>query len=265
MWRFSANLTTLWTALPLERRVAAAAAAGFGAIECAYPYEHDAPRLRRAAREAGVAWCMINLPAGDRDQGERGLACRPGRAAAFRDSVETGLRVAEILGVQRLTCMVGRSEPHEDRGELWQIAVDRLRWAGARLAEHGLELQVEALNPHDAPGFLIQRPEEALALADEVALPSVRVQFDAYHALRTETDVLAALRASTPRLGHVHLADVPDRAVPGTGTLPVAAVLALLDDLGYGGGVGLEYAVEAPDASTFAWLEPWRRHLGGDA
>lgn len=265
MWRFSANLTTLWTALPFERRIAAAAAAGFGLVECAYPYDHDLPRLRRAAREAGVTWWMVNLPAGERQRGERGLACRPERATAFRASVDAGLRAAETLGIRRLTCMVGRGEPHEDRSVLWQVAVERLHWAAERLAERGLELQVEALNQVDAPGFLIHRPDDALALAEAVGLPNVRVQFDSYHALRTDSDVLSALRAAAPRLGHVHLADMPDRAVPGAGTLPVADVLALLDDLGYAGGVGLEYAVEAPDASAFAWLDPWRSHLGGHA
>lgn len=262
MWRFSANLTTLWSALPFERRIAAAAAAGFAQVECAYPYDHDPSRLRRAADAADVAWCMINLPSGDAARGERGLACRPGRASAFEASIDDGLRYAEALGVRRLTCMVGRREPGEDRAQLWRTAVERLRWAATRLAEHGVTLQIEALNPVDAPGFLISRPGEALALVEAIGLANVRVQFDAYHALRTEPDVVDALRACAERLGHVHLADLPDRSAPGSGTLPLAAVLDTLDDLGYVGAVGLEYALTDGDASAFAWLEPWRRHLG---
>lgn len=262
MWRFSANLTTLWTDRPFERRIAAASEAGFRLIECAYPYAFDPVVLRRAADAAGVAWCMINLPSGDAARGERGLACRPERAAAFEASIADGIRYAEALGARRLTCMVGRREPGEDPAQLWHTAVERLRWATTHLAERGVTLQIEALNPVDAPGFLVTRPGEALALVEAIGHANVRVQFDAYHALRTEPDVISALRSCAERLGHVHLADLPDRSAPGSGALPLTGVLDTLDDLGYAGAVGLEYALADGDASAFAWLERWRRHLG---
>ena len=265
MWRFSANLTTLWSRLPFEQRIAAAASAGFTRIECAYPYAFDPFALRRASDAAGVSWSMINLPAGDSARGERGLACRPGRGDAFRASVDTGLRYADALGARRLTCMVGLVAEDEDASALWAIAVDRLRWAARRLDAHGVVLQVEALNPVDAPGFLLARPAQAEALVSAVGAPNVAVQFDAYHALHTESDVVRAMRSCADRLGHVHLADLPGRARPGTGPLPLAALLTALDDLGYEGDVGLEYALSEGRAEAFAWLLPWQHHLRSGA
>jgi len=265
MWRFSANITTLWTGLPFQSRIAAAADAGFTRVECAYPYAFDPAALRRASDAAGVTWSMINLPAGDSALGERGLACRPERAEAFRASVEDGLRYAEVLGASRVTCMVGLVAEDDDPSALWALAVERLRWAARRLAPHGIVLQLEALNPVDAPGFLLARPGQAAAMAGEVGAPNVAVQFDAYHALRTEPDVLEALLACHERLGHVHLADLPGRAQPGTGPLPLTRLLTALDDLAYEGDVGLEYALATGGAEAFTWLLPWRHHLQSNA
>ncbi len=264
-WRFSANITTLWTGQPFQQRIAAASDAGFTRIECAYPYAFDPASLRRASDAAGVTWSMINLPSGDSARGERGLACRPDRAEAFRASVETGLRYAQVLGAGRVTCMVGLVSEGEDPSASWALAVERLRWAARRLDAHGIVLQVEALNPVDAPGFLLARPAHAAALADDVGAPNVAIQFDAYHALHTEDDVLDALRSCGDRLGHVHLADLPGRSRPGTGPLPVAALLAALDELGFAGDVGLEYALASGGTEAFAWLQPWHRHLRPDA
>jgi len=261
MWRFSANITTLWSELPFEQRIAAAASADFTRIECAYPYAFDPIALRRASDAVGVSWSMINLPAGDSARGERGLACRPERGEAFRASVDTGLRYAEVLGARRVTCMVGLVAEDDDASALWAIAVDRLRWAARRLDAHGMVLQVEALNPVDAPGFLLARPAQAAALVDEIGAPNVAVQFDTYHALHTESDVIGALRRCGDRLGHVHLADLPGRARPGTGPLPLTALLATLDDLGFEGDVGLEYTLTAGGAEAFTWLLPWHDHL----
>jgi hydroxypyruvate isomerase len=265
MWHFSANLTTLWSSLPFEHRIAEAARAGFTRVECAYPYDYDPRGLRRASDAAGVTWSMINLPAGDSALGERGLACRPARGEAFRASVETGLRYADTLGARRLTCMVGLVAAGEDAAALWALTVTRLRWAARRLAPHGAVLQVEALNPVDAPGFLLARPAQAADLVADVGAPNVAIQFDAYHALRTEPDVLLAMRSCGDRLGHVHVADLPDRAQPGTGPLPVEALFSALDDLGFEGDVGLEYALADGGAEAFDWLAPWKQHLRSHA
>ena len=257
-WTFSANLTTLWTDLPFEERIGAAARAGFTTVECAYPYASDPQRLRGLADAAGVRWCMINLPAGEASRGERGFACRPEAEKAFWESVERGRSYAHALGAAKVTCMVGNRGVGEDSQHLWQTAVVRLRAAANYLAEVGIGLQVEALNPIDFPDFCLTRPGEALALIEAVGSANLQLQFDAYHALMTEPDVLAALRASREHIGHVHVADLPARSAPGHGPLPTTELLSLLDAFNYQGAVGLEYRAASPRAEDFAWLTPWR-------
>ena len=234
------------------RRLDAAASAGFAHVECAYPYAEGVPALRRRSAELGVRWTMINAPAGDASRGERGLACRPDRGAAFETSIAAAIDAAIELGAARVTVMAGLVGHGEDRRKLQALAADRLRWAVREVANAGLHLQVEALNAIDAPGFLLGTTESACRMAEEVG--GLDVQFDAYHATRAGEDVAAALSRARPHLGHVHVADLPDRSPPHGGGVPVDAVLALLDVHGYDGAVGLEHTNEGGDAAAFAWL-----------
>lgn len=81
MPRFAANLSWLFTERPFPARFAAAAAAGFGAVEFLFPYDHPAADVAGWARDAGVEIVLFNAPAGDWDTGERGVAALPGREA----------------------------------------------------------------------------------------------------------------------------------------------------------------------------------------
>jgi hydroxypyruvate isomerase len=65
---------------------------------------------------------------------------------------------------------------------------------------------------------------------------------------------LVALRRLIGRIGHVQIADVPDRQEPGTGELNFGVILAELDRLGYQVRVGLEYKPSRPTAKTLGWV-----------
>ena len=65
MPRFAANIDWLFTEVPFLQRFAHAAQAGFGAVECMFPYAWPAQELAAQARAAGVQVVLHNLPAGD--------------------------------------------------------------------------------------------------------------------------------------------------------------------------------------------------------
>ena len=79
MPRFAANLSFLFTELPFPERFAAAAAAGFGGVEFLFPYAWPVEAVAGWRCAAGVDSVLFNLPPGDWEAGERGLACLPGR------------------------------------------------------------------------------------------------------------------------------------------------------------------------------------------
>lgn len=65
--RFCANISWLFTELPdVSKRIYAAAAAGFQAVEAAWLYDCDLSELRRAREATGVEVVLINTPPGKR-------------------------------------------------------------------------------------------------------------------------------------------------------------------------------------------------------
>ena len=87
MPRFCANLGFLFAEMPFLDRFETAARAGFTGVEYASPYHYPAPELSSRLQAAGLTQVLINSPAGNRAAGERGMACLPGREAAFRDGL----------------------------------------------------------------------------------------------------------------------------------------------------------------------------------
>lgn len=258
MPRFAANLSFLFTEKPFLARFAAAREAGFRYVEYMFPYAYAQEELAALLTEHGLKQVLFNLPAGDWEAGERGIACLPGREEAFRAGVEQALAYARALGVRQLNCLAGALPADQDPGEAHAVLVANLRYAASRLASAGLTLLLEPVNPYDVPGFFVSSPAHALRLLEEVAAPNLKLQYDLYHAQRSQGRLTETLRAHLARIGHVQIADVPGRHQPNTGEIRYAFLLAELDRLGYQGYVGLEYLPLGETAQSLSWL----RELG---
>jgi hydroxypyruvate isomerase len=262
MPRLAANLSMLYTELPFLDRFAAAARSGFAAVECLFPYEFDSEEINSKLRQNQLSLVLHNLPAGDWAAGERGLACHPGREAEFRAGVDRALAVASVLGTPRINCLAGIVPPGVTEQQARHTLVANLRYAAAALQAQGIALLLEPINRFDVPGFLVHRTDQALAVLDDVGSPNLWLQYDIYHAQRTEGDIVATLRRCLPRIGHIQLADNPGRHEPGTGELHWPRLLAELDALGYTGHVGCEYRpLQAGPGGTEAGLG-WVQAMG---
>lgn len=253
----AANISTLFTDLPMVDRFFAARDAGFDAVEIQFPDEEpDRPALIRAARAAGLPVVLVNVPRGD----GMGLAALPGREAAFAAALEVVAGLAADLGALKVNVLAGQG-PEASR----RVLIDNLRRAGDRLGRAGLMVLTEPLNPLDRPDFFLTRLRQALEILTEVAHPSVRLQFDLYHMALSEPDLPAAIAQAGALIGHVQFADAPGRGAPGSGGINFAAAFRALATTGYRGSVGAEYNAGRP--TDFAWLEdfralaPWSRGL----
>jgi hydroxypyruvate isomerase len=265
MPRFSANLTFLFTELPFLDRFAAAADCGFTAVEYVCLYDHAPDVLADAARRAGVATVLLNIPHGDWAGGERGIAILPDRVAEFRASLAATVRTCEATGCRMVNCLAGLTPAGVDPAVLRATLVANLRHAAAVLGEAGIRVTVEPINTIDLPGFFLATSRDTLAVLDDVATGSgaadigrggdVALQYDCYHMQRMEGRLVATLEAHIGRIGHVQIADVPGRHEPGTGTIDYRTVFATLDRLGYGGHVGLEYRPRTTTRDSFGWMK----------
>ncbi len=259
MPRFAANLTMLFTEVPFLDRFERAAKAGFTAVEFLFPYAFSAVEIRQRLDANGLTLVLHNLPAGDWDAGERGIACHPDRVDEFRQGVAKAIEYAQALGVGQLNCLAGKTPAGVADAVLRQTLVDNLRFAAAALKELGLRLLIEPINTFDIPGFHLNRTAQALEILNEVGADNAFVQYDIYHAQRMEGELAATLQKHLPRIGHIQLADNPGRNEPGSGEINFPFLFAHLDRIGYGGYVGCEYKPATTTEAGLAWLEPFVR------
>ncbi|MEL6960777.1 MAG: TIM barrel protein [Pseudomonadota bacterium] len=250
MPKFCANLTVLFTELPLLERPLAAKAGGFTGAEVLFPYDENAADLGTALARAGLPLALINCPPpnyADPD-GPRGFAAVPGEEDRFRRAFTRTLRYAGALGAEHVHLMAGVAEGDAARA----VFVENLRWAAAAAPKQSLT--IEPINSHDMPGYFLNDFDLALEVLAEVAAPNLGLQFDAYHAARMELDVMDTWHRVKDHVTHVQVGGVPDRHEPDTGDFDFAAFFKRLDADGYGGWVSGEYRPKGRTEDGLGWL-----------
>ena len=257
MPKFAANLSMMFTEAPFLDRFELAAKAGFTAVEFLFPYDFAAQDIRARLDANGLMLVLHNLPPGDWNAGERGTACLPGREAEFRDGVALGIQYARELGLTQLHCMAGKAPAGAVHAELHQTLVQNLKFAAAAMKAEGLRMLIEPINAYDIPGYFINRSAQAVHILDEVGADNAFLQYDIYHAQRSEGELAATITRLLPRIGHIQIADNPGRNEPGTGEINYPFLFAHLDRIGYAGHIGCEYK---PATTTEAGLG-WARGL----
>lgn len=257
MPRFAANLSMLFTEYPFLERFDHAAASGFAAVEFLFPYDQDIDGIGEALRRNNLEQVLFNLPAGDFSRGERGYANDPSRVTEFRDGVARALEIAQSFNCGRLNCLVGLQLNEIPLERQWESVRTNLAYAAEQAAAAGIRQVVEPLNPYDAPEFLLGTPSQGFDLVEQIGHPNLSLQYDLYHAQRTEGNLIKTIEHHLPQIGHIQIADSPDRHQPGTGEINYPFVLNALDEAGYDGWVSLEYNPRGTSEESLKWLTEW--------
>jgi hydroxypyruvate isomerase len=266
MPRFAANLSMLYPELDFLDRFEAAAKDGFTAVEFLFPYAYNANELKARLQAHGLQQVLFNMPPGNWDGGERGLACLPGRETEFRGGVEKALAYAQTLECPRLHVMAGLVPSGIDRMALRPTYVANIRWAAEQAARQGVDILLEPINTRDIPGFFLNRQDDAHALIGEAGgAPNLKVQMDLYHCQIVEGDVAMKIRQYLPtgRVGHFQLAGVPQRHEPDLGEMNYPYLFGVIDEVaaacGWQGWIGCEYrpargAVAGGTSDGLGWI-----------
>lgn len=255
MPKFAANLSTMFTEVALLDRFAAARESGFDAVEFQFPYAFVPGQLAERIDRAGQHLVMFNMPPGDPEAGDRGMACDPNRVEEFQESVDLALEYAVALGVRQLHCMAGIVPPGVSREQARATFVANLRYAAEQLHPRAMRVLIEPINSYDVPGYFLNGTQQAADIIADCGAPNVFLQYDIYHTHRMEGGVAESLRALFPLIRHVQFADAPGRHEPGTGEIDFPALFALLDELGYDSWVGCEYTPSVDTASSLGWRD----------
>jgi hydroxypyruvate isomerase len=255
MPKFSANLSMLFTEHDFPDRFAAAADAGFGAVEYVSPYEYPPQRIADLLARHNLAQALFNLPAGDWAQGERGIACLPGREAEFRAGIGTAIAYAKALGCETVNCLAGIKPPELSRAMAFETLAKNLAYGAQALEAEGILLVVEPINPFDIADFLLNTSRDGLDAIDAAGAGNLKLQYDIYHMQRMEGRLAETVERLLPRIGHIQIADTPGRHEPGTGEINYNFLLRHLDHIGYRGYVGCEYRPRAGTLAGLGWMK----------
>ena len=256
MPKFAANLTMLYQEYPLLERIERAANAGFQGVEILYPYGEDVDAIKVALDDRGLELVLFNVPSGNTAAGDRGFANDPRRIDEYRAAVELALYGAEDAA--------GDAIQQHGWPAAWPIyplpsssttAKANYGWAAARCETQGVTLCVEPLNSIDNPGFLVPTSTQMIALIEEIGHPNLRLQYDFYHQQRMEGNLIAFFADHIGQIGHIQIADSPDRHEPGTGEIDYDYVFEQIDALGYDGWVSLEYKPSTTTEASLGWLK----------
>ncbi len=137
-----------------------------------------------------------------------------------------------------------------------------LKTAAPLAEEAGVTLVLEPLNILvDHPGYFLTSSREGFEIVEQVGSPAVKLLYDIYHQQVTEGNLIATITSHIDLIGHFHAADVPGRHEPGTGEINYANVLAAIDEAGYEGFIGLEYAPTVATAESLQAVLSMREEI----
>ena len=260
-YELAANLSLLFTEVPLLDRFAAARTAGFGSVECWWPFAAADPdtaavdEFLHAIDAAGVRLVGMNLYAGDLAGGERGIVSHPDRTAELRASLAIASRVEGATGCRVFNALYGQRRGDLDADVQRRAAISHLREAMARLDG---TLLLEPLTVGENGADPLARCADVDEVIGEVRAGTSRTNlallFDTYHLTNNGEDLGAAIERFGGLIGHVQLADAPGRHEPGTGSVDFAGVLAALAAHGYAGAVAAEYRPSGPTVGSLGWI-----------
>ena len=253
---FSANLGFLWTDLSLPHAIHAAAAAGFEAVECHWPYDVAPSELTTALTQTGIPMLGLNTRRGDVSAGDNGLCAIPGREVEARATIDEALIYAKEIGCQNVHVMAGNTA--QDAAST-SCFVENLKYAADQAHDAGCNLLIEPLNTRDAAGYFLTSLEQAADILDKVASPSVKIMFDCYHIQIMQGDLLTRARAFADMIGHIQFAGVPDRGEPDRSEVDYSFVLPKFCEDGYDSFFGAEYRPRINTEAGLSWMQEFLR------
>ena len=254
MPNFATNLSMMFNEVDFIDRFRVASESGFNAVEYLFPYEYPKEQLVTLLGENNLVQVLHNLPAGDWNAGERGIACYPDRVNEFQEGVGLAAEYASALNCPQVNCLAGIKPESVSNQEAQATLVANLRYAAPIFKEAGVKLIVESINTLDMPGFFLNRTDQASSLINEVASDNLYLQHDIYHMQIMEGDLARTIESNIDMISHMQLADNPGRHEPGTGEINYKYLFEFIDALGYQGWIGCEYVPAGTTIAGLNWI-----------
>ena len=257
MPKLNANLSMMFNEFEFPERFDAAAKAGFKGVEFLFPYAYEKGLIAETLERNRLEMVLFNMPPGDWDAGDRGMACDPARKSEFQDNVGIALDYALALKCKQIHCMAGLKPRGVGDDQMRDAYIENLQFAGKALAAHGISVLIEAINTRDIPGFYLNYSRQAFDIMHYADVPNLAFQYDIYHMQIMEGDLAPTIESKLAKIGHMQLADTPGRHEPGTGEINYPFLFDFIDRIGYKGWIGCEYRPAGDTEAGLGWAKPF--------
>ncbi|XP_018335279.1 putative hydroxypyruvate isomerase [Agrilus planipennis] len=261
MAKFCPNLSFLFTEKPFLERYGLAKQAGFKVVESGFPLGFSIEQVSEARSAAGIQQVLLNIFTGDTSKGELGFAAIPGKEKEFRDSLDLTINYAKALGATKIHVMSGKidgevTSRHDETFE------SNIRYAADILEKNNIVGLLEPINKYSVPNYYMNSFPKAISLIEKINKPSIRLQFDIFHIQQIQGDIKHTLDSVKKYIGHVQIAQVPDRNEPDTlGEVNFHYIFKILQDAGYNDWIGLEYKPAKETVQGLKWIKEYGYQL----
>jgi len=255
--KLNANLSMMFNEVDFPERFDAAAKAGFKGVEFLFPYAYEKNLLAESLERNRLEMVLFNMPPGDWEAGDRGLACDPARTTEFQDNVGVALDYALALKCKQVHCMAGLKPRGVGDAQMRHTYISNLQFAGKAFAKHGISVLIEAINTRDIPGFYLNYSAQAFDIMHYANVPNLAFQYDIYHMQIMEGDLAPTIEKHLSNIGHMQLADTPGRHEPGTGEINYPFLFDFIDRVGYEGWIGCEYRPAGKTVDGLGWAKSY--------
>jgi D-psicose/D-tagatose/L-ribulose 3-epimerase len=252
--------TWVWTSPLTDRDVAGLlrriAGMGFDAVELPLenPGDLTVAVVSDALAETGLTPYVVGAMAPGRDLVDASSV------AATQDYLRACVDLAAGIGAATVC-----GPFYAATGRVWRMdaaqratAYDDLRRNLGPVVDHavasGVRLGIEPLNRYETS--LINTVDQALTALEPLLGEGLGLALDTYHLNIEERSSADAIRAAGPHLVHLQVCG-SDRGAPGGDQTDWPALLAALDEVGYGGPLDIE-SFTADNASIATAASIWR-------
>ena len=168
MVKLAANLSMMFNEYDFLDRFEAARRTGFKGVEYLFPYDYEQDQLVNLLAENDLSQVLHNLPAGDWDSGDRGIACDPARVGEFQDSVGVTVEYATALHCPQVNCLAGVKPDNVSVENARDTFISNLQFASPILESAGVKLIIESITTIDIPGFFLTHTDQAKEIIQEM-------------------------------------------------------------------------------------------------
>ena len=259
--KLSVRVEPLFPGLTLTTQLEKVAKAGYHGYEFGDWRAANPKQIVPLQRKLGLECvCLV----GNKGVNPKGMGlCDPAERPGFLAEIQASAEAAQKFETKKMVVLSGFKIPGMTRAEQHASMVEGMKRAHDIVAKYDVTMIVEVINtlakiePLNPKGdnhanYFLDRTPEAFAMVREIGSPYFQILYDLYHVQIMEGNLIETIRENIANIGHIHVADVPNRHEPGTGEINYANVFRAIHESGYKGYVGMEYIPSKDAMKTLA-------------